>query len=331
MKKIFFILLIAIFSNSCIDEDSYIIDPVPIPEITIPYNINENQTYFNLHDTLIVQNNRDESWDLGFEASSSGYHVILNYSKFMFAKNTNSTDFYGITTNTVSGSMEFDNSNGDLNSTAIGNWADFSDPLNPIFYKKVYIIDRGKNIEGISYGFKKIVFDKLENGTYTIKYANLDNSDEHTFEVVKDATQNFVHFSFNNGGELSIQEPDNQSWDLLFTKYTTLLYDNNNVPTPYPVRGVLINKELSVAADSTTNFYLINLSKTSSYNFSKDQDAVGYKWKRYITIKGTATYVVNYKYNYIIKNRQDEYFKIRFTNYFSSDGIVSFEMQRIDE
>jgi hypothetical protein len=232
--------------------------------------------------------------------------------------------------------MNFDNSNGDINSTAIGEWANFTDPLNPIFYSKVYIIDRGKNKDGISYGFKKVVFEKLENSKYTIKFANLDNSDEHTFDISKDETKNFVLFSFDNGGNVTIQEPKKQDWDLLFTKYTTLLYDNNNVPTPYPVRGVYINKGLSVAVDSVSSFENIDLAKANTYNYSSNQDAIGYNWKNYIN----NDYVVLYYYNYIVKNRDNIYFKIRFTNYKNSDesnpeygknGYVSFEMQRIDE
>lgn len=335
MKRLTLLIILATILTSCFDEDSYVINPVPIAEVKIPYDINDYQTYFSLNDTLIVSYNSAEGWDLGFESSASGYHIILNTSKFMLAGNTNSTDFYGITSST-SYNMIFDSSTGDLNSTAIGDWADFSDPLNPIFLKKVYVIDRGKNKAGVHLGFKKIVFEKFESNKYFIKYSNLDNSDEHVFEIPKDETKNFVQFSFNNGGNLTTQEPSKDNWDLLFTKYSTILFDNNNTPTPYPVRGLYINKGISVALDSVSSFSNINIEKANSYTYSSKQDAIGYSWKDYVK----DVYIVLYHYNYIIKDKNNNFFKIRFTSYKNTDendpnvgdfGYISFEMQKIEE
>ena len=69
----------------------------------------------------------------------------------MHAGNTGSSDFYGITTN-ICDTMVYDDSNGDLTRTAIGNWADFSDPLNPVYPKEVYIIDLGTDNNGVHMG-----------------------------------------------------------------------------------------------------------------------------------------------------------------------------------
>lgn len=334
--RILTIILFTLILTSCFDEDSYVIKPIPIADVKIPYSMYEDQTYFNLNDTLIVSHNNYANWDLGFESSPTGYHIILNTSKFMYAGNTDQTNFYTITTN-IADTMIFDRSSGNLDSTAIGMWADFNDPLNPIYHKKVYIINRGVDENGISFGTKKIVFEKLENNTYFIHYANLDNSDEHTYQIPKNSSVNYVQFSFDGGGNLNTQQPNKDLWDLNLTKYSTILYDNNNnnKPTPYLVRGVLVNKGVSVAKDTITPFNAINISNIDNYTFSTRQDIIGYDWKDYVN----GEYVIIDNYSYIIKDRNNNYYKLRFTGFkntikgdihYGIRGYPSFEMAKLN-
>lgn len=295
-----------------------------------------DQTYFNLFDIIVVSHNNFADWDLGFETTPNGYHIILNTSRFMYAGVTNSTNFSLVTTN-IADTMIYDRSSGHPDSTAIGDWADFSDPLNPVFPKKVYIIDRGIDESGNSFGYKKIVFEKLEDDIYYIRFANLDNSDEHTFEIPKNAAVNFVQFSFNGGGNLNTQQPGKELWDLNLTKYSTILFDNanNNKPTPYLVRGVLINKGVTVAKDTITPYKSISLNNISGYTFSNKQDAIGYNWKSYIN----GNYIVKPHYSYIIKDRNNNYYKLRFTGFnntiigdihYGVKGYPSFEMSKLN-
>jgi len=334
--RILTIILFALSLTSCFDEDGYVIKPIPIVDVKIPYSMYEEQTFFSLYDTLIVSHNSYADWDLGFEATPTGYHIILNTSRFMYAGNSGLTDFSSATTNTAD-TMMFDRSSGNLDSTAIGNWADFSDALNPIYPKNVYIIDRGVDESGISFGYKKIIFEKLENDSYYIHYANLDNSDEHFLQIPKNPSANFVQFSFDGGGNLNTQQPNKDLWDLNLTKYSTILFDNNdnNRPTPYLVRGVLINKGVSVAKDTITPFSSITISSISSYTFSTKQDAIGYDWKDYIN----GEYIIIDHYSYIIKDKNDNYYKLRFTNFkntidgdahYGVRGYPSFEMTKLN-
>lgn len=331
MNKIYpTIILLATALTSCFDEDSYIIKPVPINDINIPFSMYEYQTYFSLNDTMIVSHTYYADWDLGFEATPTGFHIILNTSKFMYAGNTGLTDFSAVTSN-VADTMMYDRSSGNLDSTAIGNWADFTDALNPIYPKKVYIIDRGVDENGLSFGYKKIVFEKLENDTFYIHFANLDNSDEHTFQIPKNPSVNFVQFSFDDGGNLDTQQPDKELWDFSLTKYSTILYDNsnNNKPTPYLVRGVLINRGVSVTKDTITPFGAILFSNIESYSFSTKQDAIGYDWKLY----QNDVYSIIDHYTYIIKDRNSNYYKLRFTNFYNDNGVKgypSFEFLKLN-
>lgn len=340
MRNLIYIVLLSLLCSSCFDENSFVITPIPIEpnsiEVKIPYSMYADQAYFSLHNTLVVSHNNFAHWDLGFEASPNGYHIILNTSRFMYAGVTNSTNFSLVTTN-IADTMVYDRSSGHIDSTAIGNWADFSDPLNPIFPKKVYIINRGVDESGIPFGHKKIVFEKLENNTYYIRYANLDNSDEHTFEILKNSSVNYVLFSFNGGGNLNTQQPSKLSWDFSFTKYSTILFDNsnNNKPTPYLVRGILINQDVSVARDTVRPYKSINLSHVNEYTYSNKQDAIGYNWKKFIN----GNYEVKPHYSYVIKDRNDNYYKLRFTGFYNNiigdihfgvKGYPSFEMSKLN-
>ena len=334
MNRIYIIILLAITFTSCFDENSFVIKPIPIGEgsieVKVPYSMYEDQTYFNLNNSTLISHNNYADWDLGFEASPTGYHIIINTAKFMYAGNSNLTDFTSVTTTAVD-TMMYDRSSGNLDSTAIGNWADYSDALNPIYPKKIYIIDRGVDENGTSLGYKKIVFEKLENDTYYIHYANLDNSDEHDYQVPKNALVNFVQFSFNGGGNLNVQQPNKDLWDFNLTKYSTVLFDNanHNKPTPYLVRGVLINKGISVALDSITPFTSISYSNVGSYTYSTKLDAIGWNWKIY----KNDIYIVVDHYTYIIKDNNNNYFKLRFTDFYNKSGIKgypTFEMSKLN-
>jgi hypothetical protein len=275
------ILLSLMLLTGCFPKDDLVI-PLDIDLIEIPYSMYDTQTWFSLQNMSVTSHNAFSDWDLGFESIGTGHHIILNTSKFMHAGNTGSTDFYGITTN-ICDTMVYDDSGGDLNKTAIGEWADFTEPSNPVYHRQVYIIDLGADNDGVLFGSKKITIDSLVNNTYSIHFSNLDGSDEYHAEVVTDPERSFTLFSFSNGGNVVNAWPAGSSWDLCFTQYSTILYDDNNIATPYLVRGVYINMTGTAAARDTVNsFYDITANDISGYTFSSAQDIIGYDWKEHI-------------------------------------------------
>jgi hypothetical protein len=331
MKKVrlIFILFLAVFITGCFEEDSRIF-PLEIRETKIQNSLYEYQTYFNLETNSVVAFNHYTDWDLGFDATPDGYKIILNYSRFMYAGNTFSTDFYSVNSNTIA-SMSFDNSDGDPEKSVFLNWADFTNKAAPVFYNHVYIIDRGVSELGEKFGMKKIVIEKMERDTFYVHFANLDNTEDHFFKIPKIAGKNYTLFSFNNAGNIDTQEPDSDSWDLCFTKYSTVIPDDYGTPTPYIVRGVYTNylKGVEVAMDTISSYYEISREFINSYNFLKTQDAIGYEWKIY---KNEIYEIVNNK-TYIIKNPTGIYFKMRFTSYYNQNGekgFPSFELSDLN-
>jgi hypothetical protein len=280
----------------------------------------DTQVWYNLNSATIVSHNSFPDWDLGFESNGSGHHIILNTSRFMHAGNTGSSDFYGITTN-ICDTMVYDDSGGDLNKTAIGEWADFTDPLNPVYPKKVYIIDLGTDNNGVLYGSKKITFDSYANNKYSVHFSNPDGSDEHNFEIFTDPERSFTLFSFSNGGSVVPVQPVDRAWDLCFTQYSTILFDDNNVATPYLVRGVYINMNGTSAARDTINaFNDITSENLSDYTFSSAQDIIGYEWKDY----KDDSYNINPKIFYIIRDQSGVYYKLKFTGFYNNSGERGF-------
>jgi hypothetical protein len=317
--------LMALLLTGCFPKDK-LVTPRNIDIVEIPYSIYDNQVWFSLTSKSIVSYNSYLDWDLGFESGSEGNHIILNSSRFMHAGNTGSADFYGITSN-ICDTMTFDSSDGDLNKTAIGNWADFTDPSHPVFPGYVYIIDLGTDNSGNPFGLKKIIFENCSDSTYSIHYSNLDGTDEHRYKIVKDEGRRFTLFSFNNGGYTSAIQPEDKEWDLCFTQYSTILFDDNGVATPYLVRGVYLNPEgTSAAADSLNNYYDTGFDNMTDHNLSGKQDAIGYDWKIY----ANDTYTIRQNLFYIIKDKQGEYFKLKFTGYYNGSGARGYPSFQLD-
>jgi hypothetical protein len=313
------ILLFLILLTGCFPKDHTVV-PLDIDIVEIPYSMYDTQVWFNLHNMSVVSHNSFLDWDLGFESNGSDHHIILNTSRFMHAGNTGSADFNGITTN-ICDTMVYDASNGDLTKTAIGMWADFSDPLNPVYPKDVYIIDLGADNNGVPFGFRKITFDSYANNIYSFHFSNLDGTDEHYSEVLTDPDRSFTFFSLSDGGNTVPVQPVNSAWDLCFTQYSTILFDDYNVATPYLVRGVYLNMDGVTAVHDTINsFFDITSADIPKYTFSSAQDAIGYEWKDY----KDDSYKINPGIFYLIKDQIGDYYKLRFTGFYNNSGERGF-------
>jgi len=225
--------------------------------------------------------------------------------------------------------MLFDNSSGNLDSTVFIDWVDFTDSENPIFSKNVYIVDRGKNELGEEFGLKKIVFEKLEEDTFYIHYANLDNTEDHFYKIPKDSNVNFALFSLEDEGNMVVQEPDKLIWDICFTKYSTIIPDDFGVPTDYLVRGVLLNpnKNIEVALDTVNYFYNITFDIMLEYTYLSTRDAIGYDWKVFTN----DFYTIRENNSYILRDVNGVSYKIRFTDFYNDIGEKGFPAFEIKE
>ena len=324
----YIILLFAL--TSCFEEDEMVPKhesgdlTVGEVELTETYKY---QVYYDFETNSTIKRNLLSEWDLGFETSDSGWHVILNTSKMMLAGNSGTTDFEALKDKGEI-DMTYDQSTGNLDSTAIGNWYNLSED-QPVSFEYVYVIDRGTDADFNFLGQKKITLNFQDEKTYLLRFANMDGSDEQTILIPIDTAVNFVCFSFDKG--IVDIEPNKNSWDLQFGKYSTLLYTDVGDPYPYLVTGVLLNPFKTVAGSDTIHqFDEINFEIAKQQNLVIQKDIIGYEWKDYDFDLGM--YTVNPEKIYILRNRIGFYYKLRFIDYYNSTGekgYPTFEFLRL--
>lgn len=272
------------------------------------------QEYYDLHRNEVAASSPVIAWDLSFACSGDDWTIRLNSSKFMVAGNTHDTAFQQVP---VADSLEmtFDASNGDPDSTAIDRWVVQSEDT-VWSLREVYLVDRGIDDVGKKLGTMKVQFETL--GTdYRIRFATPESPFPTTAEIYRDPSMDRVYFSFDNGEVEVAPAPD--QWSLLFTKYTTMLVTNEGENYPYIVNGVLLNPRGTAAAlDTIHEFSEITLSDTLGLVLTSRADIIGYEWKYYNF--DAAVYTIVPGMNYVIRDRDGFYYKLRFVDFYNDTG-----------
>ena len=278
------------------------------------------QIFYNLNDNTVITENEKTDWDLAFESSSEGWNIIINSSTFSQLAELSDINFNDhISVNNLN--WRYDNPLGIRYETAFGDYRNKN---------SVYILDRGYKLNGNTRGYKKIIIDSINNTSYYIKYANLDNTSMQNLEIKKDNTYNFQYISLDNDETINI-EPKKENWDLLFTQYTHLFLDNEETPA-YLVTGVLTNylNNIMVATDTINTFKDIELNMIDQYNFTNEQNEIGYNWKLYNFT--SQSYIVKADITYIISDIDGRYFKLHFIDFYNDNGEKGnpkFEIQKL--
>lgn len=273
------------------------------------------QIWFKLSTNQTVKSNSKLSWDLAFSCNDSNI-VLLNTALVAQAAQTNTTDFYAV--NSDAGlTYKIDHPGGIDDSLALTNFTNGN----------VFIIDRGYTPAGIPIGKKKIQLLYVNNSEYKIKYADLNNANEFEYTLVKNNNYHYIYFSLSTNQLLFI-EPEKHTWDICFTSYTHVFY---NPYTPYLVTGALINAN-STSAIKIFNkpFEEISLNDTINAVFSHQRDIIGYDWKTYNF--NTSSFQVDFTKNYLIKDYEGFYYKLRFIDFYDNQGnkgCPKFEFKKL--
>lgn len=308
--------------TSCFKEEN----PVPKPQpgnmetvtidIGFPYLY---QVYYDCKTNTIVQSNTKYDWDIAFECSDTGYHVLLNNALGMLCidkGNIPITDNPDIS----NASWKWDNPNGDLDSTAIGDWR----TVNSLF-----ILNRQYDDNGNHLGYVKIKLTSVDAEKYIFSFSFLNTSTVYTDTVYKNASRNFIFFSFSNAGKVLNLEPPKNNWDLLFSNHH---HKFDNLDLPFVLTQVLTNKHNGVTAaeDNDNNFLNIQLSDTAHYIFTDYWDEIGYDWK--IRNNLDNSYTIDPNKSFIVRATNGIFYKIRFIDFYNSTGskgYPKFEIQRL--
>lgn len=328
-------LVLILLCTACFEEDQAVIPYIPpdnIESISLPNNIYTDQVYFDFSSGQIASTNKNSDWALEFECGEFGYHIKTNTADYIMVARTGSTNIDSIFSDISEFIWRADKSDGNPDSTAVGEWLSFESD-SPMYNNEVYIIGR---FDGLSYTpLKKVQFIYMDDLSYKIRIGNLDEINTDTTLITKVNTINYIQFSFENNTTIQL-EPQKDEWDILFTQYHTILYTEDSIRTPYFVRGVLLNPyNVDAALDSINRFEDINYSTAVQEYYINQLDAIGHDWKS-VTVdqaSNSAEYKVRPGYTYIIKDTNNDLYKMRFKSFFNDSGqkgYPSFEFAKLE-
>jgi hypothetical protein len=322
---VFLLSVIVLSLQSCFKKDEMVpahprgdmkTDTIPMTENYL------YQVYYSLDSGTIVSTNVKTLYDLGFECNQTGWHVILNTSNFMKVADLGVVPF-GQSYDTTGLKLRFDKSDGNPDSTAIGKWFTVAGS-DTVSNNHVYAVSRGLNELGEPLGLFQVIFDSLKNNTFYFRYAPLHGGPGAAGVVSRQPGVNFIFFSLKTGNVVPV-EPPFQTYDLLFSQYTTMLFTDKGIPYPYLVTGVLLNRSrVEVAVDSTSDFFGITHDQAMAMTYSKALDAIGWEWKAYNFTTGVYTVLPNT--SYVIHGISGAYFKLRFVAFYNHDGLKGYPM-----
>ncbi len=320
-------LIVLSLCNGCLKEEKPIKNPsINASSIQTDFTTYNTQGYYNLKEMKFVQTNLKTDWDLRFDAGEH-FNIWLNSAKFMMIADAGLKNFNDIT-DTAGYHFEFDYESGRRDSNAIDEWGDFS-LANPTSYNHLYIVDLGRDINGIPLGFIKMKIKDFNANAYTIEFMNLaSTSGPQTLTITKDNLYNYQYVNLSGSGTLVNIEPKKADWDLWFTQYTTWIYDpDQGFYIPYLVIGVLLNPTNTEASfDTLDRFNEIQLPEALNKTYYHNWDIIGYTWKNAgnVTGGGPVTYTTYPQITYIVKNQNNEYYKIRFIDFYNNTGTRGY-------
>jgi len=316
--SIYSILVLFCFSG-CFKDDIPI-EPVEKSGVSIKNSIYTVQSFFDLSENKIVKSNPNESWDLAFETQPDGWLIRINYASLKGIYHTGVTDFNQTSFSPLKENWIYDASSGNPDSTAVGNWKQYGSEGPQVLLIGTF--------DGDGYqSFKKLIFKTVNDTSYQFSYANLNGSNKVDKILKKDTAYNFIYYSLIKNDTVVI-EPQKHAWDILFTQYITTLFESNGNPAyNYPVRGIYINPfKVEAVLDTVNSYSSITDLTIGSYSFSSIQDYIGYNWKSVEVNQSanSATYNVRKNYSYVIKDNEEQYYKLRFLSFVNDSLVVGY-------
>jgi hypothetical protein len=277
--------------------------------VPTPYTIYSYDSYIDLDSAKIVETVPQSAWDLAFECSPQGWHILVNSSASREIAVTVYTDFTKDYSSYSTNDWSFDASSGNLDSTAVGNWL-----TNGQASKQIYLLGLNEG-NGTYKVLQKIIFIGVSDSIFTFISTDPQKVIPDTIKIRKDPAYRYVYYSFASPNKTLKLEPARNNWDIKMSTYRTTLYTDAGQPVPYLVRGVLSNTPgVQVLKVFDSNFWEASLSQYSGQVFSDKQDALGWDWKD-LNSRDNALYRIVPDVYYIIRTKSGNYLKLKFLSY----------------
>lgn len=172
--------------------------------------------------------------------------------------------------------------------------------------------------------YKKIWIVSKNLGTWTVKYANLDGSNEVT-KVIRSADfagKNFAYLSLIDD-EVYDREPVSTEWDFVLTRYGAM--QATVPPVYYPVTGILTNNGVKTGEVRGKNINLSTIADTTKMSVNISE--IGSDWK--VFNLATFGYAAVDSLSYFVKAKDGGLWKVVFRGFSSAQGTVIFTKQRV--
>ncbi len=323
---VIFTLSLMLILTACFEKDEMVPPHTPGDEISYEFekSMYTSQAFFDLSSNIVRTENENGVWTIKFGAQAGDWHIGINSADYWGVYPSGTSIEESVPTNPPVENWIFDHSSGDPDSSAFAGWVLFSEE-DTVYSEDIYLLGK---YDGISYRASFATqFLEVNDQGYRFRLKTWPSGEWDEYQVLKDEFFNYIYFSAPEKLVVPEIEPELNNWDLLFTQYGSILFTDEGIPTPYYVRGVLINRfSVSVSVDSVKAFQDISFEDLAAYQFSTLQDVIGYEWKdvEVDMTSGTAVYTVRPGITYIIRDTDGFFFKMRFISYYNDLGEKGF-------
>lgn len=326
--KISFAILILFLLSACFKEDERL-KPYNGMLTTITDPVQLNTSYFDFETDSVIASVPSHTWQIGFECTAEGWHIITNSGDNWFIYNTGQTVLNSSATMPTRVDHLYDVPSAFPDSTAVGNWVTIS-PGGNSYTNNVYLL--GNYETGSFRNIKEVVFLSVDDTSYRFLYRENLSAQTDTIQIIKSDSATYVYYNFDTNLQVNT-EPNKEIWDLAFAPYYDLA-TNFGVTIPYPVGGSFLNSGYTEAVlDSANPFNSIDIGMIPDYEFIRQRNIPGYRWKipNVNISSGSASYKVITKYTYIFHTSDDHYYKLRFISYehLAESGYPQFEFIKL--
>lgn len=337
MRKLFFFIALLTILSSCFkEEDSRNINlsNYDVVEIGSQY---ENQIFYSLSSANIVSSNNYDTWDIGFYSGTDKSFIRLNGAGNYYVIKTESTNFdatYNINSYPEN-ERRFDGMWHLTDNLAIDEILNQGNSVDTVYTNKmVYLISGGFDANGNAFKeAKKFIFEGIIDGSYIIKYANLDGTNPVRKIIPRNENLVLTAFSFSAGEVVNV-EPDKTTWDILFSRATDTVFSYTD-PTIEPIAGYAVTGaylnpyQTEAYVEEEINFEDINSSNIRNSEFTNRLNIIGHDWKIF-----TTQYTIDETKSYVIKGKNGFIYKLKFLGFYDEDtgqkGYPSFEVELVE-
>ena len=171
----------------------------------------------------------------------------------------------------------------------------------------------------------KLFVEKLELTTYTIRWANLDGSEEQELIIDKNSHPNSA-LAYINLQNASTVEIEPQEWDLVFTRYNTPETLDGEFLN-YNVSGVLSAPGVEVAQINDKDPETVDASDFEA-NVIDSINVIGFDWKEFDFMNLVWDIIPNR--SYLVKLTENTGYKVVFIDFEGSmSGNIVFEQEAV--